>query len=178
MSRTNRARGLVLLAMLMILAAAGIYSANKPAYTNVDTLVSITPSDKKAHKEFASDVFVGTVEAKVGEKARPVKMAPDTPKDMAGYEVASEQFEVTLSENIKGGLKKGETLVVDQEGGPTDSGVIELYEGTPRLDPGEEYIFLTRYDKERKTHSVIAQPSGIVPLNDDKAKKIAEYKGL
>ena len=172
------ARGLMALTMLLILASGFYLNSDRPVYVDIPTLNTVDPTDKKGHKDFASDVFAAKVERKVGNEPRLSVPAPDMPEDMKNIENAYEQFEVTLTENVKGKLKAGDTITVEQAGGETDSGAIELYEGTPRLKPGEEYLLLTRYDPERKTYGVVAQPSEIVPLDTDKAKKIRQYKGL
>lgn len=147
-------------------------------YVNIEVQSSIDPRDKKAHKEFASDVFAATVERKVGEKPRLTILPPDAPEDAEPQEIAYEQFEVKLTENVKGGLKAGDKVVVEQAGGQNITGQVELYEETPRLREGEEYLLLVRYDKDRRTYGIVSQSAGIVPLEEDKAKKIKEYEGL
>ena len=171
-------RAMMVIALLTIIAGAYALAPTKVEYDHVQALSIFEADDLKGKKDFSSDVFAAKVERSVGNEPKYTVAPPNAPKDYERQEVAHEQFEVTLTEDVKGKLKAGDKITVEQAGGLTSAGAIELYEETPRLKPGEEYLFLTRYDKERGTYNIIEQPAGIVPLDEDRDKKIETYKGL
>lgn len=171
-------RTLLVAALALALALAFALKPTDMEYVDVQAASIIKEGDKKAHKDFSSDVFAGTVQKKVGENPKYTTRPPDSPEGYERQPIAHEQFEVRLTEDVKGKLKAGDTVTVEQAGGPSVGDTVELYEETPRLEVGEEYVLLTRYDEGRKTYNVVAQPDGIVPLADDKAKKLKEYEGL
>lgn len=178
MTKSLTRAGLVLALLLVLAAAFALAPSKKVEYTNVDLLADIPQGDKKAHKDFASDVFAAKVERSVGNNPRYTVLPSDAPEGEKPIALPHEQFEVTLTENVKGKLRAGDTVKVEQAGGPNGEGQVELHEETPRLEAGKEYLLLVRYDKERGTYNVIAQPAGIVELGKDKDKILKEYKGL
>lgn len=136
--------------------------------------------DKRKLVGAASNVFVGRVIGKVGERglggfdpggsSEPV---PDSPRT---------QFEVAVSRNIKGGLKG--PVAVSQEGGYAEyaankdhpeAGVKKgerarepkLFEGAPLLAPGQEVLLVANHDGRNGWYQIVGQAHGTVRLPPD-----------
>ena len=136
--------------------------------------------DKRKLVGAASNVFVGRVVGKSGEKGvggfdpeGPSERAPESPRT---------QFEVAVTKNIKGGLEG--PVTVSQEGGYAEyaankdypeAGVkegdrvweLKLFEGDPLLRPGQEVLLVANHDKQNGWYQIVGQPYGAVRLSPD-----------
>ena len=146
----------------------------------VEALYVFDVSDKRKLVGAASNVFVGRVIGKTGEKGvggfdpeGPSEPVPDSPRT---------QFEVVVTENIKGDLKG--PVTVSQEGGYAEYAAnkdypkaglkkgervreLMLFEGDPLLRPGQEVLLVTNHDEENDWYQVVGQPYGTVRLSAD-----------
>lgn len=116
---------------------------------------------------FAENVFKGRVIEQVGSEDMPDPSS--VPGDSA---IPQTQFSVEPLDNIKG--KLNDTVTVNQQGGYIEQDGEEkkaLIEGDPLLEPGKEYLFVTRYEKDNDWHTIAAQPYG-----DIKVEKKVKYK--
>ena len=131
-------------------------------------------SDDRRLVGFADDVFVGRVLRKVGEEGLPTS-DPD-------HRIAQIQFAVEVAENIKGELAG--TVTVNQLGGHQEYVAegnhpeleiragnrvreLVLFDGDPLLEPGREYLLVTKRSRRKGWHEIAAPGFGDVPLGDD-----------
>lgn len=126
--------------------------------------------------EASSNIFIGRVIKKVGEKAT--------------YEYPETQFEVEVVDNIKGELKGNVT--VSQLGGYKDGVLyrsvedIVVTDGNKKLKDdgliksGDVYLFVTKYSEMGKWYSIYTHPKGSkllgrgTDLSGDKLKQLYE----
>ncbi len=129
-------------------------------------------SDKRKLVGFADNVFVGRVLGQVGDSSIPTSdPGPGVPRT---------QYSVRVLENIEGNLSG--TVTVSQEGGYVtyvpDSGpkegqrVRELvtFGEDPMLEPGQTYLFVTRYDERRDYHQITTPKLGDIPINSEQER--------
>lgn len=171
----------VVLAALLGLLAAGIValsfggfspwgkeaSGSEKHVTILDANEMFDVNDDELLVGFASDVFVGKVAGKQGEKPIP---------GTAGVAVPRTRFEVKVSEVVEGDLA-GKTVTVDQIGGETQDGPM-LVEGTPLLKPGSEYLLVTKKN-DAGGYSIVSQPAGVIELDKagEKDREVKRFKG-
>ena len=123
---------------------------------NVEVDYAFEPTDERQLVGFATNVFVGRVIGKVGAEGAPLsgpgeRVMPRT------------QFSVAVLENVKGSL--GGKVTVSQTGGYDESVGREVrIEGDPLLEPGQELLLVTSYDREEGWYTIAAQPFGTVPI--------------
>ena len=134
---------------------------------NVEVDYAFDPKDERKLVGFADNVFFGRVVQRVGTEGLPTSKPGETIKQT--------QFSVEVGENVKGQLAG--TVTVNQEGGRDEqAGALELVEGDPLLTPGQEYLFVTRYDEGNDWHTIAAQPYGDVKVKDGADKKALKDK--
>ncbi len=123
--------------------------------------------DKRKLVGFASNVFVGRVDAEVG--------AVGHPTSKPGATSPQTQFAVAVVENIKGRLDG--TVTVSQPAGRSE-GVLELMEGDPLLIPGQTYLFVTRLDTEQGWYAITGPGRANIRLTDatQAAATAAEFR--
>lgn len=96
---------------------------------------------------FADNVFVGRVAEKVGAEGSASSGIPYT------------LFSVEVLENVKGNLDGA--ITVAQEGGyDPAAGCVMLMDGDPLLKPGQEVLFVTRYDGRNRRHQITTSGYG------------------
>ena len=105
---------------------------------------------------FADNVFVGHVAERVGTVG-------STDSNLPG--IVSTRFSVEVLENVKGNLQG--VVTVEQDGGydPTQ-GCVMLMENDPLLKPGQEILFLTRYDERHRLHQITSSGYGDVRVRN------------
>lgn len=133
----------------------------------VDVAYGFEVKDEEKLVGFAENVFTGRVIERVGSEEMSV------PSDSG---IPQTQFTVRPLENIKGELT-GPVTVNQQGGSMKQNGEKKkvLIEGDPLLEPGEEYLFVTRYEESKNWHTIAAQPFGDVKIKDkDQRKKLKE----
>lgn len=114
---------------------------------------------------FAENVFTGRVIEQVGSEEMPDPKAE-------GPGIPQTQYAVEPLENVKGDLT--EPVTVNQQGGTLkQNGKSKkvLIEGDPLLEPGKEYMFVTRYEKNKDWYTIAAQPFGDVKIEDKEKRK-------
>ena len=132
-------------------------------------------SDDRLLVGFADDVFVGRVLGKVGEEGRPTS-DPD-------HTIAQTQFAVEVIEGVKG--NPAGTATVNQLGGHQEYAAdrdypefgvrkgdrvreLVLFDGDPLLEPGREYLLVTKRNPREGRHEIAAAGFGDVPLGDNR----------
>ena len=165
---------------------SNVASGNKPPpkLPMIEALPAFDTSDPRRLIGFSENVFVGRVEQKVSE----LPLKSSIPNDDGEPQV---QFRVQVGETIKSGgpepLATGDKAVVDQMGGiDEETGepyVINTITGGAHftdhiLEPGNEYLFATRFDPARGFHTITAQPHGNVLLtgSDEGASTLELYR--
>ncbi len=130
----------------------------------------------------ADNVFVGRVVEKVGASGLDSVGVPEqwdvpTPRT---------QFSVEVLNNVKGALQG--TVTVSQDGGYVEyaadrdypeAGVqagervreLILVEGDPLLEPGQEYLLVTKQDQERGWHQITAANVADIKIKDETQRK-------
>ncbi len=130
---------------------------------NLEVNYAFEPADEKQLVGFATNVFVGRVVEKVGAEGAPLS-------GPGGEVVPRTQFSVAVLKNIKGDLGGGVT--VSQTGGDESAeGRRVLGEGDPLLEPGQQRLFVTSYDREEGWYTIVAQPFGDVRIEDESQRK-------
>jgi hypothetical protein len=134
--------------------------------------------DERRVAGYSRDVFVGRVVGVVGHE--PLKTS--IPKDNEGPQT---QYAIEVTEVLKGSLSPGESLTVNQLGGrDEESGKTIVVEGVrgdahatdALLKPGGEYLLATVPNPELDWHTITAQPTGDVPLDEDRRGILAEWR--
>ena len=154
---------------------AAAREGNKPKRTLpfIEAVPAFDTSDPRRLIGFSENVFTGRVVRKVSE----VPLESTIPGSEGAPHV---QFLVTAGRVIKSSgamsLVEGYEAIVEQMGG-TDPATGETYRietvtggehyTDTILEPGNEYLFATRYDRVRGFHTITAQPHGDVPLTDN-----------
>jgi hypothetical protein len=116
------------------------------------------PRDDNKLMRAATDVFVGTVVARVGT----APLSASQP----GVALPQTQFAVKVQRKIKGGARG--TITVNQLGG-VDPAVqtLVLFEGDRLLVPGEKVLLITEYDATLGWYHVIAAGYSHHRIRDD-----------
>lgn len=96
---------------------------------------------------FANNVFVGRVAEKAGAEGS------------AGLGLPYTLFSVEILENVKGNLD-GAVTVAQAGGYDPAAGCVMLMEGDPLLKPGQEVLFVTRYDGRNRRHQITSSGYG------------------
>lgn len=96
---------------------------------------------------FADNVFVGRVTKNVG------------PEGSADPGVPYTLFSVEVLENVEGNLD-GEITVAQAGGYDPAAGCVMLMEGDEILKPGQEVLFVTRYDGRNRRHQITTSGYG------------------
>ncbi len=134
--------------------------------------------DERRVAGYSRDVFAGRVVGVVGRE--PLKTS--IPND---DEALQTQYAVEVTEVLKGSLSPGERLTVNQLGGrDEESGETIVVEGVrgdahatdALLKQGGEYLLATVPGPEVGWHTITAQPTGNVPLDEDRREILAEWR--
>ena len=153
--------GFVIYSMLAE-GSSGTDGAGSGDVVNVQVDYAFEPADERQLVGFATNVFVGRVVGKVGAEGASLsgpgeRVMPRT------------QFSVAVLRNVKGDL--GGKVTVSQTGGYDGSMGREVrIEGDPLLEPGQELLFVTSYDQEEGWYTMVAQPFGTVPIEDERQR--------
>ncbi len=183
MKYLNSGKLSVLLALaIAAILIAGYVGVGKPSETgsaegpateviHMEVSYGFEASEKEKLVGFAENVFTGRVIEQVGSE----EMAdPDSAAEGPG--IPQTQFAVETLENIKGDLTG--TVTVNQQGGDLKLNGNKkkvLIEGDPLLEPGGEYLFVTRYEDNEGWHTIAAQPFGKIKVEDrGKRKEVKE----
>ncbi len=168
---------LLSLSIVVVLVAgyAGI-GKEKPEAGSEDEVIRVEVSygfnvkDEEKLVGFAENVFRGRVIEQVGSE----KMADSASGDSG---LPQTQFAVQPLENIKGELT-GRVTVNQQGGSIKQNGKSKkvLIEGDPLLEPGKEYMFVTRYEEDKDWYTIAAQPFGDVKVEDKEKRKELKEK--
>lgn len=123
-------------------------------------------NDKAQYVGFSDYVFVGTVEnVTYGGKYSGNKYYPSGSVFSDDTSTPYTEYEVSVSQNIKGQLKTDSTVLVKKHAGiNTKTNILSILPGDVMPVEGEEYIFLTRATESGDL--VILDPHGNIPLND------------
>lgn len=175
----NSGRLSVLLAFaIAAVLVAGYVGLGKPSETgpaegpdteviHMEVSYGFDVKDEEKLVGFAENVFTGRVIEQVGSEEME---DPGSGAEDSG--IPQTQFAVQPLENIKGDLTG--TVTVNQQGGNLKQNGDEkkvLIEGDPLLEPGEEYLFVTRYEDNEGWHTIAAQPFGKVRVEDKGERK-------
>ena len=148
-------------------------TGNRPKRTLpfIEAKPAFDTSDPRKLIGFSENVFT----AKVGRKVSEVPLKSTIPGSDGSPQV---QFQVTVDQVIKSKgpepLSSGDETIVDQMGGTDpDTGHTYRIETSLNgedytdaiLEPGEKYLFATRWDSIRDFHTVTAQPHGDLRLS-------------
>ena len=126
---------------------------------NLEVNYAFEPADEKQLIGFATNVFVGRVVEKVGAEGAPLS-------GPGGEVLPRTQFSVTVLKNIKGDL--GGRVTVSQTGGyDSAQGRRVRVEGDPLLQPGQQRLFVTSYNREEGWYTIVAQPFGDIRIKDE-----------
>ncbi len=96
---------------------------------------------------FADNVFVGRVTKKAGSESS------------VGSGIPYTMFSVEVLENVKGNLD-GASTVAQAGGYDSAAGCVKLMEGDELLKPGQEVLFVTRYDGRNRRHQITTSGYG------------------
>ena len=122
------------------------------------------PADSRRLVGFGSNVFLGRVARRVST----IGMPTSNPESV----IPRTQFEVQVVENIKGNLS-GE-VIVNQDAGNNGFGQVEISENDALLEPGQTYLFVTKYDKETGWYHIVVPGNANIRVKNDKHR--AEVK--
>lgn len=122
---------------------------------------AIDPKDDGQVVGFSSDVFFGRVVERAGSEGAPTTKP--------GAEVPMTQYTVEVTEVIKGDASG--RVLVNQLGGYVDDGHedhehLDLLDGDPLLEPGQEYLFATNYVPEESWYQIVSNGAGDVKVAD------------
>lgn len=120
-----------------------------PVIQTVQTSYAFDVTDPKRLVGWADNVFIGKVEGQSGTY------------DEDG--MVETQFQVKVSENIKGELHGG--ITVNQQGGYEGKYLI-LVENDQLLKEGESYLFISRKNEEKDWHTVVPVYGDILINNE------------
>lgn len=176
---SRRLSVLLLLGIVAVLVAgyAGIGDEEAAEDTDTDVIhmevsYGFEAEDKQKLMGFAENVFTGKVIEQVGTEAM---TDPEPASEDPG--IPQTQFAVQPLDNIKGDLT--EPVTVNQQGGNIkqkgDKKKV-LIEGDPLLEPGEEYLFVTRYEEDEDWHTIAAQPFGDIKVEDKEKREEVKEK--
>lgn len=130
------------------------------------TKAAIDPKNERQIVGFSSDVFFGRVIERAGSEG--------TPTTKPAAEVPMTQYTVEVTEGIKGDVSG--TVTVNQLGGYEDDGSggdgkqLNLIDGDPLLEPGQEYLFATNYVPEEGWYQIVLNGAANVKV-EDKAQR-------
>ncbi len=172
---SKRLSVLLLLGIAAVLVAGYVGVGKTPVSSGSDTIrmevaYGFDVKDEEKLVGFAENVFTGRVTGQVGSEDMP-------DPDSGDSGIPQTQFSVEPLENIKGELKG--TVTVNQQGGSIKQDGKEkkvLIEGDPLLEPGKEYLFVTRYEEDKDWYTIAAQPFGDVKVEDKEKRKKAKEK--
>lgn len=176
---SRRLSVLLLLGIVAVLVAgyAGIGDEEAAEDTDTDVIhmevsYGFEAEDKQKLMGFAENVFTGKVIEQVGTEAM---TDPEPASEDPG--IPQTQFAVQPLDNIKGDLT--EPVTVNQQGGNIKQNGDKkkvLIEGDPLLEPGEEYLFVTRYEEDEDWHTIAAQPFGDIKVEDKEKREEVKEK--
>jgi hypothetical protein len=107
---------------------------------------------------FAENVFFGIVMSQSGSEGIPHR-------EGGGF-IPMTQFVVEVTATIKGNLAG--TVIVNQYGGlDKEADEVVLFEGDPLMEPGEEYLFVTKLNTEFGWQSIVAPIYGNIRIDSD-----------
>ncbi|WNF21139.1 hypothetical protein [Mesobacillus jeotgali] len=130
-----------------------------PVIQTVQTSHAFDVTDPKRLVGWADNVFIGKVEGQSGTY------------DEDG--MVETQFQVQVSENIKGELHGG--ITVNQQGGYEGKNLI-LMENDQLLKEGESYLFISRKNEEKNWHTVVPVYGDILIKSEEhKAELLNKY---
>jgi hypothetical protein len=152
--------GLLLFILCFTMSYSHVSKANREDPQYIQALMAFDVTNDQKLVGWADNVFVGKVIAKTGDKSR--------------YDLPEMQFDVEISENIKGELK--ERITVMQQGGYKD-GQLLLFQDDKIIEEGKTYLFVTRYDKAEEWH-ILVPAYGDIELSSevDTLKQIDRFK--
>lgn len=120
---------------------------------------AFNPEDKRELVGFSQNVFIGKVISEEGSEI--IDLLPET------------QFNVKVIKNIKGTLKQ--EIIVNQQGGYMEEELV-LVEGDNLLEEGKEYLFVTKYNEEKKFHTLVPIYGDIlIKSEQEKAELIKQF---
>lgn len=134
--------------------------------------------DERRVAGYSESVFAGRVVGVVGSE--PLKTS--IPSDEEGRQT---QYAVEVTEVLKGELSAGERVTVNQLGGRDEERgetiVVEGVYGSAHatdalLREGAEYLLATVPTPDTEWHTITAQPTGDVPLDEDRREILAEWR--
>ncbi len=149
-----------------------------------EMLYSYDIEDERIVIGLSENVFLATVTRKVGEERAETSIPGDPGRPQL-------QFRVRVVGSAKATgpapLRPGKTATVNQEVGvdPESGRIVPVgaaYCGQHRRDallrPGSSYVFSTYYEPGRNLHTLIAQPTGAVPVASEEEGRalIAAYR--
>lgn len=114
------------------------HTPENPVIKTVEYSSTFDVSDPNRLVGWADSVFVGKVVEQFGTKS--LGGLPET------------QFKVEVMDTIKGDVKG--TVIVNQQGGYEGKELV-LVENDPLLENGKSYLFITKYLKEEKWHTLV-----------------------
>lgn len=182
-----RPSSVVLVACLAVAAAAGVLIAmhgNASSTVRVSRVISsrasyvVDVADKRALVGWSDNVFLGRVVAVDGTGRLP----DSSPKADLPYTL----FEVVVLQNLKG--KLGHAVVVRQDTGLSQDGVLYTCENDPLLVVGSTYLLVTKGSAVASANDDATQVApgcprvvnkfGDLPANDEvtKARLLAEFR--
>jgi hypothetical protein len=116
----------------------------------------------------ATDIFAARILAV--EKLVDVVNDPERPKYRTYYRVS-------ITEIIKGGLRRGDQAIVFQHGG-SDGCIATWFEGDGPLQIGDEYLFVTVRTREGDAYNIFAEGDGNIALGaeEERADEIEKWR--
>lgn len=157
-----------LVSMLVATVIALILSTNSGsgdsrAVRDIDALYIFPPDDTRRLVGFADDVFLGTVLRQVST------YRIDTSSPDPSSFIPTTQFSVRVDSVLKGRLS-GEVVVSQVGGKDPDDGALLRVTGDEMLNPGEQYLLLTRRELEPGWNSIAAPRFGNLSVTSDAAR--------
>lgn len=120
------------------------------------------PTDDRRLIGFATDVFFGRVVERV-EAEPPPAVGP-------GPDIPEARFAVEVGEPIKG--EPMAAVVVNQKIGiREEDDASNSFECGPLLEPGREYLFVTRYVEVEGLYDIVGQSYGAIEIDDEKERE-------
>ena len=151
--------------------------AEKSRESTVPSQVSNAPQgklaiDSKDERQIvgrSTDVFFGRVVEQSGSEGAPTTKP--------GFEEPQTQYAVQVSEVIKGDASG--VLTVNQLGGYADDGHPDFPEvpgGDSLLEPGQEYLFATKYVEEKGWYQIVLPGAANVEVEDEAQRQELKQK--